>query len=102
MTLHSFEEDGTMGWVCPHCNISNTAHVSHEEVEVFHRAGSPLHHRTVGLPTCTCGSRTYLRVDFKDEELKIEGRAAVAERHKAFIARMEAIGKPVMAQSESQ
>ena len=61
--LQSFTEDGNLGWFCPHCHISNIAHISHDAV------GYPPGSNMVALPRCECGTQTFLKVDFTEQEL---------------------------------
>lgn len=70
MALQDLTEDGQITWTCV-CGRQQSAHVSHEEVQVNLRPGAQhLHHRTVQLPRCACGRQTHLKVDFSDEELR--------------------------------
>lgn len=93
MALQALTEDGYMTWTCP-CGRQQTAHVSHEEVQVNLRPGAgveQVQQRTVQLPVCTCGRQTHLKVDFSDEELRapnmwIAWNPGLEERLQTFLA----------------
>lgn len=98
MALHTLTDDGHLKWICHHCSGKRVAHVSHERVEYANAD-----HTLVALPPCDCGSRTFLRVAFTEQELAAnniideEGNPteshAIAHRHMALARQMQTIGK---------
>lgn len=130
MALHTMTQEGDLGWKCPHCDSEQKVHVSHAEVQhvqipqhetvkenaftdpktgnmFIHselRPGTPLIATSVvALPACDCGTQTFLKVEFTDEELgamnMIDEQGnyteshAVAQRHMQLKKHMQAIGK---------
>jgi hypothetical protein len=99
--LHTLTDEGQMGWRCVHCGAENTAPIS--EAELNGHPGAAQNRHTVRLPPCACGSQTYLKVYFTEEELRAPNMIdrngnptpsrAVAERHMQLAAQMEQMGK---------
>lgn len=141
--LHTHTEQGDMGWTCPKCKKENTAHVSHPQVEhpvhedmevlsantkvddhgvtytetATRKGETIVHAGVIALPPCECGTRTFLKASFTEEELEARnmrepifdenadtfepkivgwnktGSHAVAHRHMALAKQMKELGK---------
>lgn len=106
--LKELGNDGHMKWDCPGCGRNNVAHVADSGVQY-----TTLDPNMVALPACTCGTQTFLKVAFTDEELatsfnfmepvfndsgvivdrKPTPSLAAANRHKTLATQMQAAGK---------
>lgn len=63
MAIHAIHDDGALHWRCHHKKCKPLqAHVSHEDIKF-------VNHDLVALPRCACGSQTFVKVKFSDEEL---------------------------------
>jgi hypothetical protein len=66
MALTNITEDGIIQWRCHHPKCAPlSAHISHTDLQW-------VDHDHVALPQCSCGSRTFVRVRFTDEELQAD------------------------------
>jgi hypothetical protein len=128
--LHDLDDEGNMKWMC-RCGKENTAHVSHEQVEhpvqdeyesviegehtdeqgrtwtrtLTRPTGTRIVHAgVVGLPPCDCGTRTFLKATFTDEEYAdiprhdeqgqpTQTSVAAAHRHMAVAVHLKRLGK---------
>ena len=128
--LHDLTDEGHMRWHCA-CGKENSAHVSHEHVghpthdeyeSVIEGTFTDEHGRTwtrsisrptgtkivaegvIALPPCSCGTRTFLKSTFDDEEYAgivrhdpdgNETTASVdaAHRHMAVAEHLKRLGK---------
>ena len=94
MALHTLTDDGHVAWDCSECGQHRTAHVSHEEIQQTNES-------TIVLPTCDCGMRTRLKVQFTAQELQsmrdengdTTPSYMTAQRHIALVKHMRAVGK---------
>lgn len=130
MALHTLTDDGHIAWDCHGCGQHRTAHVSHDEVQhpthdemetvlegqtIDENGHTHTHLITrptgkklisdgiVALPTCDCGTRTFLKVKFTSEELHAPNMIdengdttpsyMTAQRHMALVKHMRAVGK---------
>jgi hypothetical protein len=128
--LHDLDDEGNMKWMC-RCGKENTAHVSHPQVEhptqdeyesviegehtdeqgrtwtrtLTRPTGTRIvHEGVVGLPVCECGTRTFLKATYTDEEYADIARhdedgqptrasVAAAHRHMAVASHLKRLGK---------
>lgn len=85
MALHTLEQDGTLGWTCPHCQSERSAHHSHEGVQHYRQD-------SIALPPCECGAQTFLNVH-PDMRGIAPGSEAVMSRHLDLSKRLTEAGK---------
>lgn len=128
--LHDLTDEGHMKWMC-RCGKENTAHVSHEQVEhptqdeyetipeeshideqgrtwtrsLSRPTGTKIvHEGVVALPPCECGTRTFLKATFTDDEYNdiarhdengqpTQASIAAAHRHMAVAVHLKQLGK---------
>lgn len=70
--IHSIDAQGNVSWECQHagCGTQHQHHISHEAIQWCGQLGTKAERQTVRLPPCEgCGSHTFLKVHFTEEEL---------------------------------
>lgn len=128
--LHTLTDSGHMAWTCP-CGSERMAHISHPEVthpsyaeqetipdgthtdeqgrtwtrHITRPTGNTITHADViALPPCECGTRTFLKATFDDEEYagiarhdsdgnETNASVEAAHRHMALAQQLKNAGK---------
>jgi hypothetical protein len=85
MALHTLDNDGNLGWLCPNCQRDNSAHIS--DAGVQHTS-----EEMVALPPCACGRQTHLVVRPDMPNIAPES-IDIASRHMQLAQILSAAGK---------